>query len=247
MPGAQTRNGPVSAPLRPRPTVAQGGGRQLGSAQDPCRLGPPSSPGTSVRQPRPARGPQSSRGPPPGLGPLSGVEPRPAPGPLPPEDPPPPGWDPCRLGPRPAPGPPPGRGTLSQPRNPCPPGTPARPGPAARRLTSGRLPGSTHSLPEVPWPSETEPSSPQSRSGRNNGAPGRGRLAAVSARLALRVRLRLPLREEQLPARGCNWAQATRRRTRPTRAPPPRPRRRPALGARPPTNGEGAERRGRGL
>ena len=247
MPGARTRDGPVSPPLRPRPTGAQGGGRQLGQrprgaplgpatpggdpspAQDPCRLSPP--PGL---------------GPPPDPRPLSGPEPHPAPGPLPPEDPPP-GWDPCRLGPRPAPGPPPGRGTLSQPRNPCPPGTPARPGPAARRLTSGRLPGSAHSLPEVHWPSETEPSSPQSRSRRNNGAPGRGRLAAVSARLALRLGLRLPLCAEQLPARGCNWAGATRRRTRPARAPPPRPRRRPALGARPPTNGEGAARRGRGL
>eukprot|EP00070_Physeter_catodon_P041480 XP_028348374.1 proline-rich protein HaeIII subfamily 1 [Physeter catodon] len=177
MPGARTRDRPVSPPLRPRPTGAQGGGRQLGQrprgaplgpatpggdpspAQDPCRLGPPSSPGTSARQPRPARGPRSSRGPPPGLGPLPPESPARPGTPARPETPDPP----ARLGPLP-PGTPPGPGTLSQPRNPCPPGTPARPGPAARRLTSGRLPGSAHSLPEVPWPSETEPSSPQSRS-----------------------------------------------------------------------------------
>ncbi|XP_020956465.1 uncharacterized protein LOC102159659 [Sus scrofa] len=91
-------------------------------------------------------------------------------------------------------------GPSSRTQNPVRPGTPARPGPEARRLTSGRRLGSARSLPEAPWPSQAERSSRQSRGHRNNGAPGRGRLAAAAARHPLWLGIRLPLRAEQRPA-----------------------------------------------
>ena len=154
---------------------------------------------------RPAQTCHTRRGPPPGLEPRR-LSPRPALGPSPdplalsrPEPRPgsgtPAAWDPVRpqdlrlaLGPS------------SRTQNPVRPGTPARPGPAARRLTSGRRLGSARSLPEAPWPSQAERSSRQSRGHRNNGAPGRGRLAAAAARHPLWLGIRLPLRAEQRPA-----------------------------------------------
>ncbi|XP_026959856.1 uncharacterized protein [Sagmatias obliquidens] len=70
MPGAQTRDGPVSPPLRPRPTVAQGGGRQLGSS---CRR----EVATGLRQRAGALAPPAPLRPAPGGARRSGPAPQP--------------------------------------------------------------------------------------------------------------------------------------------------------------------------
>lgn len=173
----------VPVPLALRAAATTSGSDPVASSST-ChtRRGPP--PGLEPRRLSPRR----ALGPSPDPLALSRPEPRPGSGT-------PAAWDPVRpqdlrlaLGPS------------SRTQNPVRPGTPARPGPEARRLTSGRRLGSARSLPEAPWPSQAERSSRQSRGHRNNGAPGRGRLAAAAARHPLWLGIRLPLRAEQRPA-----------------------------------------------